>query len=168
MKKTNRIVHKEAILRFTDMERMKWYIYYQGMATLAASQVWWTWDVEDVFRSLKAGNKLAMKNLSSTLGKKLEELVVTVRTDLDANTRKKINTQIIIDVHARDIVDRFVRDSIMNENEFQWESQLKFYWDKNSDDMIIRQSNGVFEYGYEYMGLNGRLVITPLVILHLI
>jgi dynein heavy chain, axonemal len=36
--------------------------------------------------------------------------------------RKKINTLIIIDVHARDIVDRFVRDSILSEKEFEWES----------------------------------------------
>ena len=29
---------------------------------------------------------------------------------------------IIVDVHARDIVDRFVRDSILDKNEFEWES----------------------------------------------
>ena len=52
--------------------------------------------------------------------------------------RKCVNTMIILDVHARDIVDTFVRDSILNSKEFAWESQLRFYWDKDKDDIIIR------------------------------
>jgi len=35
--------------------------------------------------------------------------------------RQKLNTLIVIDVHARDIVDRFVKDSILDANEFDWE-----------------------------------------------
>ena len=30
------------------------------------------------------------------------------------------------------------------------------------DDLSIKQCSGVFRYGYEFMGLNGRLVITAL------
>ena len=52
--------------------------------------------------------------------------------------------------------------SILDRREFEWESQLRFYWDKESDELLIRQCTGEFGYGYEYMGLNGRLVITPL------
>ena len=65
-------------------------------------------------------------------------------------------------MHARDIIDRFVRDSILDSTEFEWESQLRFYWSKEADNVIIQQCTGEFGYGYEYMGLNGRLVITPL------
>ncbi|MCL4419562.1 AAA family ATPase, partial [Patescibacteria group bacterium] len=85
-----------------------------------------------------------------------------VRDKLDSITRKKVNTLLIIDVHARDIVDGFVRESVLHAKEFAWESQLRFYWDRDVDDCIIRQCTGQFRYGYEYMGLNGRLVITPL------
>ncbi|KAJ3091388.1 Dynein heavy chain 10, axonemal [Quaeritorhiza haematococci] len=162
MKKTNRTIHKEAIFYYASMERLPWIRTYQGMVALAGSQVWWTWEVEDVFHRIKAGNKLAMKKYAKTLGDQLDELVIEVRSDLTPNDRKKINTQIVIDVHARDIVDRFVRDSIMDESEFEWESQLRFYWDRAADELLVRQCNGVFDYGYEYMGLNGRLVITPL------
>lgn len=50
----------------------------------------------------------------------------------------------------------------MDAREFEWESQLRFYWVNESDELRIRQCTGEFGYGYEYMGLNGRLVITPL------
>ena len=52
--------------------------------------------------------------------------------------------------------------SIMDAREFEWESQLRFYWEQEPDELIVRQCTGSFGYGYEYMGLNGRLVITPL------
>jgi dynein heavy chain, axonemal len=162
MKKSNRTIHKEAVFYYGSVDRLVWLQTYLGMVGLTSSQIWWTWEVEDVFRKIKSGNKLAMKKYSKILGDQLEQLVITVRSDLKSNDRKKINTQIIVDVHARDIVDRFVRDSIMDENEFEWESQLRFYWDRNSDECIVKQCNGTFDYGYEYMGLNGRLVITPL------
>ena len=58
--------------------------------------------------------------------------------------RKKVNTLLIIDVHARDIVDGFVRESILNAKEFAWESQLRFYWDKEVDDCVIKQCTGLF------------------------
>ncbi len=162
MKSTNHFRHKEAIWNYVDMDRMNWYDAHMGMTTLAASQVWWTWEVENSFQKIRNGDKLAMKVLSRNLGSQLEHLVITVRSDLSSIARKKMNTQIIIDVHARDIVDRFVRDSVMDSEDFAWESQLRFYWDRKTDHLVVRQCTGQFEYGYEYMGLNGRLVITPL------
>jgi dynein heavy chain len=163
MKRTNRIIHKEAVFYYPSMERVPWLRQYQGMVGLAGSQVWWTFQVEDTFRQMQRGHKQGMKQLLRKLGEQIEALVVEVRSsDLTSNERKKINTQIIVDVHARDIIDRFVRDSIMDENEFEWESQLRFYWDRAQDELLAKECAGVFEYGYEYMGLNGRLVITPL------
>ena len=52
--------------------------------------------------------------------------------------------------------------SIMDSREFEWESQLRFYWQQQPDELTVMQCTGEFGYGYEYMGLNGRLVITPL------
>lgn len=118
--------------------------------------------VEDVFRQVADGNKYAIKDLEAKLTSQLNALVALVREKLTNHARKKVNTLLIIDVHARDIVDGFVRESILNAKEFAWESQLRFYWDRDVDDCIIRQCTGTFSYGYEYMGMNGRLVITPL------
>ena len=63
-----------------------------------------------------------MKQESGKQTKDLNDLIDIVRTDLNSLQRKKINMLIIVDVHARDIVDRFVKDSILDAREFEWES----------------------------------------------
>ncbi|XP_065594770.1 dynein axonemal heavy chain 10 [Cyrtonyx montezumae] len=163
MRRTNRLLTKEAIFRYCeDRSRVDWMLLYQGMMVLAANQVWWTWEVEDVFRKVKNGDKQAMKLYAKRMHQKIDELVTRITAPLSKNDRKKYNTVLIIDVHARDIVDTFVRDSILQAEEFEWESQLRYYWDREPDELNVRQCTGTFSYGYEYMGLNGRLVITPL------
>ena len=52
-------------------------------------------------------------------------LVGKVREDLPKMYRLKVNTLLIVDVHARDIVDAFVRDGVSDAREFAWESQMR-------------------------------------------
>jgi len=162
MQSTLKKITKEAVYNYHKMERTQWVRKQLGMVTLVGTQIWWTWRVEDVFRKVREGNKYAMKQESQKQTKDLEDLIALVRSDLNSNDRKNINTLIVLDVHARDIVDRFVRDSILDAKEFEWESQLRFYWNYDVDDISVEQTQGKFKYNYEYQGLNGRLVITPL------
>ncbi|KAJ8924399.1 hypothetical protein NQ315_007195, partial [Exocentrus adspersus] len=164
MQRSNRFVTKSAIFYYGKIRRPRsqWMLEYQGMVCLAGSGVWWTAEVENVFAKIKKGNKRAMKEYLEQLNTQLDEIVLTVRAELSSNDRKKFRTIAIVEVHARDIIEGFVRDSVTDAQEFEWESQLRFYWVNHLDNMWVTQCTGSFEYGYEYMGLNGRLVITPL------
>ena len=51
---------------------------YQGMVIGACNQVWWTWEVEDVFRKVKRGDKMTMKNYAEKLHSQIDALVVQV------------------------------------------------------------------------------------------
>lgn len=94
-------------------------LLYQGMVVLAASQVWWTWEVEDVFNKVKQGDKQAMKNYGKKMHQQIDDLVTRITMELSKNDRKKYNTVLIIDVHARDIVDSFIRG--------RWATSLGFW-----------------------------------------
>ena len=45
-------------------------------------------------------------------------------------------------------------------NDFAWQSQLRYYWEK--EDLWVRIINSTLSYNYEYLGNSARLVITPL------
>ena len=49
------------------------------MVTLAGSQVWWTWETEDVFNQVKNGDKHAMKKYAAKLTEQLSGLTHMVR-----------------------------------------------------------------------------------------
>ncbi len=59
--------------------RVEWMYDYQGMVIMAANQVWWTWEVEDVFSKVKKGDKMGMKNYAKKLHSQIDNLVVQVR-----------------------------------------------------------------------------------------
>ena len=164
MKATLRYFTKTAIQDYTKEELYKFIHNKLGMICVFTSEAWWTFALEDVFRKIKQeGDKYAMKRELERQSKGLLDLVVIVRKkDISREDRLKVNNLIIRTVHGREIVDKFVRDSILDAREFEWESQLKFYWDKEKDDLLIRQCNGEFFSCYEYQGLEGRLVVTPL------
>ena len=163
VRRTLRGLLKGSVFFYPKKPRLQWIDESKGMCGLAGSQIWWTFQVEDAFLKVRKGKKNAVKDLVIRLSSQLDEMVVEMdNSSLPSLQRKKINTLIIVDVHGRDIVDRFVRDAILDARDFAWESQLRFYWKKDIDNCVIHQCTAVLNYGYEFMGLNGRLVITPL------
>ncbi|CAF4695281.1 unnamed protein product, partial [Rotaria sp. Silwood2] len=85
-----------------------------------------------------------------------------MRKFLKPNEYNKFETVLTIDVHTRDTVDILIHDGINEPHDFSWQCQLRFYWLSKEDNLFLQQCNGKFEYGYEHMGLNDRLVVTPL------
>jgi dynein heavy chain, axonemal len=128
MRFSNRFITKKAIFDYgknKEVSRPDWIMMYQGMICLAANQVWWTSEVEEVFRKVAKGNKRAMKEYLEAQNKQIDDLVRKVRENLTPNDRTKFKTIATIDVHARDIIEIFVRDSVLDALEFGWESQLR-------------------------------------------
>jgi dynein heavy chain len=156
MKATLRGLLKEAIRDHTKRPREEWVLRWPGQLVIAASQSFFT---QDVSNAIAAGElqKMHTKQLSS-----LEGLVALVRGNLTEVARLSIGALIVIDVHARDVIRSLLEAKINDVNDFEWISQLRYYWEENQSDLSIRIVNSNFKYGYEYLGNNGRLVITPL------
>lgn len=90
----------------------------------------------------------------------LLDLVDLVRRRLTKQQQVSINALIVIDVHAKDVVERLFKSSVDSLNAFEWISQLRYYWE--NDDCYVKCIQTNFPYGYEYLGNTLRLVITPL------
>jgi dynein heavy chain len=126
MKDSLQTITKKAVYYYAKNERTDWIKGEIGMVAVVGTQIWWTFSVEDVFLRVSKGDKHAMKNELVKETADLNNLIALVREKISSNLRKAVNTLIILDVHARDIVDRFVRDSILSAKAFEWESQLRF------------------------------------------
>lgn len=90
----------------------------------------------------------------------MDNLVDLVRTKLTKMQMVTINALIVIDVHAKDVVELIKREQVEDVSAFEWISQLRYYWE--TDNCFVKCIQTNFPYGYEYLGNTLRLVITPL------
>lgn len=54
-------------------------------------------------------------------------------------TLPQVVSLITIEVHARDVVEKLGRSGCTSSNDFEWVSQLRFYWDRDRNDCIVKQ-----------------------------
>ncbi|XP_022600673.1 LOW QUALITY PROTEIN: dynein heavy chain 1, axonemal-like [Seriola dumerili] len=135
--------------------RVEWVLSWPGQVVIAGCQVFWTAEVSE---ALERGD--LADHLYPQLQTQLGDLVQLVRQGLSMMQRAVLSALIVIEVHAKDVAAKLVEQKVSSINDFEWISQLRYYWAK--DDLYIRAVNAEFLYGYEYLGNSGRLVITQL------
>ncbi|GAB5580480.1 dynein axonemal heavy chain 2 [Prionailurus iriomotensis] len=151
-----------ALKKFLN-KRDKWVKEWAGQMVITASQIQWTADVTKCLLTAKErGDKKILKVMKKKQVSVLNKYSEAIRGNLTKITRLKIVALVTIEIHARDVLEKLYKSGLTDISSFDWLSQLRFYWEKDLDDCVIRQTNTQFQYGYEYLGNSGRLVITPL------
>ncbi|KZC03876.1 Dynein heavy chain 1, axonemal [Dufourea novaeangliae] len=155
MRNTIREIIREALSVVETTPRKEWVYMWPGQVTLCCGQTYWTAHVEQGIRgnALRSYYKEMLGHLDG-----LRELVRGQQTEIQ---RLMLEAVITIEVHARDVTHRLIQERVSNINDFDWISQLRYYW-VDDTDLKVRAVNAEFPYGYEYLGNTGRLVITPL------
>ncbi|AWP03287.1 putative dynein heavy chain 1 axonemal [Scophthalmus maximus] len=155
MKATLRDSIERSLKVYPEQPRGEWVLSWPGQVVIAGCQVFWTMEVSEALEQGDMANRLYPQ-----LQRQLGDLVHLVRGGLSNMQRAVLSALIVIEVHAKDVAAKLVEQKVSSINDFEWISQLRYYWAK--DDLYIRAVNAEFLYGYEYLGNSGRLVITPL------
>lgn len=144
-------------------DRASWMFQHAVQLVLIMEQLLWTRGVEEALDNVESEE--LMRELKDSSYRSLQELAGMTAQTLSKVQRILLSTLITIDVHGRDLIDEMFESKVVESKEFGWTKQLRAYWERDEDghgNIFIRQNNSRFVYGYEYLGAQGRLVITPL------
>ncbi|KAL0978572.1 hypothetical protein UPYG_G00172390 [Umbra pygmaea] len=155
MKESVRDNIERSLKVYPQQRRVEWVLSWPGQVVIAGCQTFWT---SEVSHALEQGD--LTERLYPQLQTQLADLVQLLRGQLSKMQRAVLSALIVIEVHAKDVVTKLLEEGVSSVNDFEWISQLRYYWMRN--DLYIQAVNAEFKYGYEYLGNSGRLVITPL------
>ena len=145
---------------YATSERTDWMVEWPGQVVLCIGSLYWTSETEHAI----VNGTLAEH--AERCGKQLMDIVEKVRGKLTKLERKTLSALVVIEVHARDVVEDMKEKQVPNPDDFEWASQLRYTWDENDTgtdrSVTVRMINAAIPYGNEYLGNSSRLVITPL------
>lgn len=151
---------KSSMTDWDNSDRETWLTRWQSQIILTVSQTMWCKEVTEI---LEGDNQVEdMKEFEKKQFVNLAKLAQLVRQDLPELLRMSIVSLITLDVHARDIITELCSLEVDDTTNFEWLKQQRYYWDTEIDNSVVRMSNAMYVYGYEYLGAGTRLVITPL------
>ena len=160
-------VTARGIEAYSQTPRIDWIVQWPGMVVLVVTAIFWTKGVTQAITDGKVAEyaKHLTDDLLAVVGK--------VRGQLTKLERQTLGALVVMDVHARDVVDNMSKSNVTSPEDFDWAAQLRTYWESRPDaepgtpeaeekTAMLRMMSAEVEYGYEYLGNSSRLVITPL------
>ncbi|KAG8454285.1 hypothetical protein GDO86_000797 [Hymenochirus boettgeri] len=158
-----RRLSKTAMSDYKNKSRVEWVVAgHPSQVVLTISQLMWCSDLSHCLEGESEDNINSMMEFEKVNFERLNALAGLVRGQLPTLHRNIVTALITIDVHARDIVSDLVKDKVDNIESFEWQRQLRYYWDPDHDNCVARMALSQYTYAYEYLGACPRLVITPL------
>lgn len=144
---------------------LKWVDTYQVQIVALAAQIGWSEDVEAALSASKGASQ-KLKDVLVRVEDMLKLLADLVLQEQPPLRRKKLEHLIYEYVHRRTNTRAMIKNGIDNNKTFEWQSQLRFYFDPKQNDVLqqlsIHIADAQFHYGFEYLGVQERLVTTPL------
>jgi dynein heavy chain len=144
-------------------DKLKWIKEYPGQLLITTGMIFFVLNCEKQLRSDQP-----LKNLKTTRKRQvllLNKLAEIVRAPLGKVDRKKTVALITMELHTRDVMERMIKAQCSSTDDFEWLSQLRLEFQKGEGlygIILAKQTKSTLEFGYEYQGNNGRLVVTPL------
>ena len=160
----------ESLAAYYKEERTSWVLKWQGQIIILVGQMDWTASIDKCLEDPATGNAKLKEYQVKTVSD-VEGLVSLVRGDLEKLQRKGISPLVVIDVHARDVVGQMYDSGVTAQTDFDWLAQLRYYPHEEGaldssgnklDGVQVKMISTTLPYGNEYLGLQGRLVVTPL------
>lgn len=84
--------------------------------------------------------------------------------DSESRTFVRLKCMMIVTtlVNFCDIIDYLIKCVCNDPDSFEWLVQLRFFYNDDTDEYLIRQTKAILKYGFEYLGNRQRLIVTPL------
>ncbi|XP_065362456.1 dynein heavy chain, cytoplasmic-like [Calliphora vicina] len=146
---------------------MEWCDKYQAQIVVLAAQILWSEDVEaGLQQASEANSTKPLQRVLGTVEYTLNVLADSVLQEQPALRRKKLEHLINEFVHKRTVTRRLITNGVTSPKSFQWLCEMRFYFDPRQTEVLqqltIHMANARFFYGFEYLGVQDRLVQTPL------
>ena len=148
---------------------MSWCDKYEAQIVVLAAQIMWTEDVEAALLAVSKSRDNSLTPVQRVLGKVVSTLTVlndTVRRQQPALRRLKLKHLINEFDHKKTVTRRLIASKVTDPKAVEWLCQMRFYFDPKQTDTLkqlsIYMANAKFQYGFEYLGVQDRLVQTPL------
>ncbi|KNC52645.1 cytoplasmic dynein [Thecamonas trahens ATCC 50062] len=167
---TDAVVELRTILApgraFDEDAFFTWVETYPDQLVTLAAQCVWTEQVEAGLEAAASDEYGAANAFLETILSVLAVLAQEVLSDMSNIKRKKLEHLITELVHQRDTIRKLVAAKVPSASDFGWLYEMRYYFDETKavpvERFAIRMANAEFLYGFEYLGIQSKLVTTPL------